>query len=316
MPILNRTNPFFKQNDDTGFGIGSSNGQRFVNRDGTFNVRRQGGSAWNRYSIYNQLISISTGKFIAIILLFFILFNFFYTAIYLALGSNQFTGIAGNSLKEQVIELFFFSTQTFTTVGYGRINPVGLASNIVAAFEALSGLMSFALMTGLLYGRFAKPRANLLFSDIAVVAPYGGITGLMFRLVSSKEFHSLTDLSVKVNVGLQVMEDDKPVYKFFDLDLERNRVDSLPMNFTVVHPINEKSPLWNMNEADMEKADVELYVLVRAYDDVYNATVQQRTSYIFKEIKHGVKFVPMYHESADGSITVIEMDKLNEYRQV
>jgi inward rectifier potassium channel len=316
MPILNRTSPLFKQNDDTGFGIGSSNGQRFVNRDGTFNVRREGGSALNRYSIYNYLLSISTGKFILIILTAFFLINLSFTAIYLAMGSRQFAGIEGNNLWEHAVEIFFFSTQTFTTVGYGRINPVGFIANLAAALEALSGLMSFALMTGLIYGRFAKPRANLLFSDIAVVAPYRGITGLMFRLVSSKEFHSLTDLSVKVNVGLQVMEDDKPVYKFFVLDLERNRVDSLPMNFTVVHPINEKSPLWNMNEADMETADVELYVLVRAYDDVYSATVQQRTSYIFKEIKHGVKFVPMYHESADGSITIIEMDKLNETKSV
>lgn len=316
MALLNRVAPFFKQNNDTGFGLETGNGQRFVNRDGSFNVRRQGVSALNRFSIYNQLLNISTGKFIAIILVSFILFNLFYTAIYMLLGPDQFTGMAGNSRTAQVIELFFFSTQTFTTVGYGRINPVGLTANIVAAVEALSGLMSFALMTGLLYGRFARPRANLLFSDIAVVAPYRGITGLMFRFVSSKDSHALTDIQVKVNVGLQVIEDQKPIFKFFDLDLERSRVDSLPMNFTVVHPIDEKSPLWNMKEADMEKADVELYVLVRAFDDVYNTTVQKRTSYIFREIKHGEKFVPMYHLSADGDVTIIEMDKINETMQM
>jgi inward rectifier potassium channel len=316
MSLGSRRTSFFKQNNDTGFGVGSGNGQRFVNRNGTFNVRRQGGSTWNRYSIYNQLLSISTGKFIGIIFLGFFLINLFFTCIYLALGKAQFTGIDGNTFLAFFIEVFFFSTQTFTTVGYGRINPIGLFSNLVAALEALSGLMSFALMTGLLYGRFARPRANLLFSDIAVVAPYRGITGLMIRFVSSKDAHALTDLSVKVNVGMQVMEDNKPVYKFYDLDLERNRVDSLPMNLTVVHPIDEKSPLWNMHAAEMETADVELYVLVRAYDDVYNAMVQQRTSYIFKEIIHDVKFVPMYHESPDGSITIIELDKLNETKPV
>jgi inward rectifier potassium channel len=316
MSLGSRRTSFFKQNNDTGFGVGSGNGQRFVNRDGTFNVRRQGVSAWNRFSIYNQLLSISTGKFIGIIFLGFFVINFFFTCIYLAFGRAQFNGIEGNTFVSFFIELFFFSTQTFTTVGYGRINPIGLFSNLVAALEALTGLMSFALMTGLLYGRFARPRANLLFSDNAVVAPYRNITGLMFRFVSSKDAHSLTDVSVKVNVGMLVLEESKPVYKFFDLDLERSRVDSLPMNFTVVHPIDEKSPFWNMHAAEMETADVELYVLVRAYDDVYNAMVQQRTSYIFKEIIHGVKFVPMYHESSDGSITNIELDKLNETKPV
>lgn len=312
MAILNRVNPFFKQNNDTGFGFETGNGQRFVNRDGSFNVRRKGVSSWNRVSIYNNLLNISTGKFIAIVLLFFILFNLLFTAIYLAIGVNQFTGITGNSSYERVVELFFFSTQTFTTVGYGRINPVGLLANIVAAAEALSGLMSFALMTGLVYGRFARPKAHLVFSDIAVLAPYRGITGLMFRFVSSKDSHALTDVWVKVSLGMQVAENQKPVFKFFDLDLERNRVDSLPMNFTVVHPIDEKSPLWNMTETDMEKADVELYVQVKAFDDVYNATVQRRTSYIFSEIKHGVRFVPMYHESIDGNFTIIQMEKINE----
>lgn len=311
MAILERMNSFFKQNNDTGFGVGSGNGQRFVNRDGSFNVRLAGGSPWNRFSVYNQLLSMSATKFVVIIVLFFLLLNVCFTTIYVILGKHQFIGIEGHDFVSVLTELFFFSTQTFTTVGYGRINPVGMAANIVAALEALSGLMSFSLMTGLLYGRFARPRAHLLFSNCAVVAPYRGITGLMFRFVSRKEAHALTDLTVKVNLGMMVMDNGQPVFKFFDLDLERNRVDSLPMNFTVVHPITDKSPLWNMNAEDLATADVELYILVRAYDDVYNSIVQQRTSYIFSEIKYGEKFVPMYHEQPDGSTTIVELDKIN-----
>lgn len=312
MALSSKLNPFIKSNNDTGFGNTSSgNTGRFVNRNGSFNVRREGVPYWNKYSIYNQLLSISSAKFVLIVFIFFLLINFFFTLVYLAIGKHQFTGFTETDAMKNYIELFFFSTQTFTTVGYGRINPIGLAANFVAAIEALSGLMSFALMTGLLYGRFARPKANLLFSDIAVVAPYRGITGLMFRFVSSKESHSLTDLSVRVNVGMQVIENEVPVYKFYDLELERNRVDSLPMNFTVVHPLDEKSPLYNYNAADMETADVELYVLVRAFDDVYSSTVQQRTSYIYKEILHEVKFAPMYHESSDGNTTIIDLDKIN-----
>jgi len=317
MASKNRLNPFLRSNNDTGFGNSSAgNTGRFVNRNGSFNVRREGVPVWNKYSIYNQLLSISTSKFVFIVLVFFLAINFLFTLLYLAIGIKQFTGFAETDLLKNYVELFFFSTQTFTTVGYGRINPVGLAANFVAAIEALSGLMSFALMTGLLYGRFARPKANLIFSDIAVVAPFRNMTGLMFRFVSTKESHSLTDVTVKVNVGMQVIENETPVYKFYDLELERNRVDSLPMNFTVVHPLDEKSPLYNYNAADMEAADVELYILVRAFDDVYSSTVQQRTSYIYKEILHSVKFAPMFHESEDGNTTIIDLDKINETKEV
>ncbi len=317
MALRSKLNPFLKSNNDTGFGNASAgNTGRFVNRNGSFNVRREGVPVWNKYSVYNHLLSISSTRFVFIVLVFFLLINFLYTLIYLAIGLHQFTGFAGNDVMKNYTELFFFSTQTFTTVGYGRINPIGFAANFVAAIEALSGLMTFALMTGLLYGRFARPKANLIFSENAVIAPYRGITGLMFRFVATKEFHSLTDLTVRVNVGMQVMENDVPVYKFYDLELERNRVDSLPMNFTVVHPLDEKSPLYNYNAGDMETADVELYVLVRAFDDVYSSTVQQRTSYIFKEILHEVKFAPMYHESEDGKTTIIDLDKLNAMMKV
>jgi inward rectifier potassium channel len=208
-------------------------------------------------------------------------------------------------------EVFYFSCQTFTTVGYGDLHPVSDFANIVASIEAMNGWLTFALFTGLIYGRFARPRPHLRFSEKAVVAPYRGITGLMFRFVSTKESHTLTNVQVTVSLGLQVNENGSPVYRFYDLPLERNHVDSLPMNFTVVHPIDEQSPLWGYSAADLQEADVELFVLVQAFDDVYNATVQQRTSYTFDEIRVGEKFVPMFRESNDKNTTILEVQKLS-----
>jgi len=135
----------------------------------------------------------------------------------------------------------------------------------------------------------------------------------MFRFVSYKDNHVLTNVDIKVNVGLQIEENDKHVFKFFDLNLERSRVDSLPMNWTVVHPIDENSPLTGFSIDDMKAADVELYVLVRAFDDVYSNVVLQRTSYTYEEIKFNKKFKPMYHESDDGKTTILELHKLNEH---
>ena len=223
----------------------------------------------------------------------------------------------GSSAEWQKIkELYFFSTETFTTVGYGRVNPVGDAANFVASIEAMSGFLSFAIATGLIYGRFSKPTAYLVFSEHALVAPYQDKTALMFRFVSYKDNHILTNVDIKVNIGLKVQENGKEVYKYYDLSLERSHVESLPMNWTVVHPIDDGSPFAGFSVEDMKTADVELYVLVRGFDDVYSNMVLQRTSYTFDEIKFNKKFIPMYRESDDGKTTILELHKLNEYKEV
>jgi len=138
----------------------------------------------------------------------------------------------------------------------------------------------------------------------------------MFRFVTTKGSHTLTDVEVIVNLGLLVQENGVGVYKFYSLPLERRRVDNMPMNFTVVHPIDDKSPLQGFSLEDMKQADVEFYVLVKAYDDAYSSSVLQRTSYTYDEIIFDAKFVQMYRESEDGKTTIVELDKLNEYKQV
>ncbi len=232
------------------------------------------------------------------------------------MGVNGFTGLIASDTWQRFKEIFFFSTETFTTVGYGRVNPVGSGVNLVAAIEAMSGLTSFAVVTGLIYGRFAKPKSHIAFSDWALIAPYQDKMALMFRVVSYKDKHNLTDAEIKVNLALQVQENEKSTYKFYELSLERSRVDTLMMNWTVVHPIDENSPLLGLAGEDYKTADVEIYVQVKGFDDVYSTTVIQRTSYIADEIKFNAKFIPMFHESEDGKTTIVELDKLSKYKQL
>lgn len=312
MALRRNINPFSKVNNNTGFGNNANAyGGRFINRDGSFNLKREGAPFWDRFNIYQIMISLPLWKFISAILVFFVCINLIFTGIYFLLGADQLTGLLAQSSWGKFKELYFFSTQTFTTVGYGRINPVGDGANLVASIEALSGLLSFALATGLIYGKFSRPRAHLVFSDHAVIAPFRGGTGLMFRFACYKERHALTDVEVQVNLALKVQENGKSVYRFYDLPLERSRIESLPMNWTVVHHIDERSPLLGFSEEDLKNADVELYVLVRGFDDVYANLVLRRSSYTFDEIKLNRKFVPMYRESEDGKTTILEMHKLN-----
>ena len=317
MALGKKISSIFTSNNDTGFGNSATSfGGRFINKDGSFNLRKEGLPLWERLSLFHTALNMPRWKFITIIVAFFLLINLFYTLVYLIIGSEQFTGMIGQTEWQKFKELYFFSTETYTTVGYGRVNPVGTAANFVASMEAVSGFLSLAIATGLIYGRFSKPKAYLLFTKHGLITPYRDETGFMFRFTPYKDKHSLTNVEVRVNLSLLQPENDKMIYKFYDLPLERSRVDSLPMNFTVVHPIDDNSPLSGFTYEDMKAADVEIYVLVRAFDDVYSATVLQRTSYTYDEIIFNAKFVPMYRESEDRNTTILELHKLNEYRKV
>lgn len=309
-----KIDPRLKINNDTGFGTNAANyGGRFINRDGTFNLRKEGMSFYNRFSTYHKLLNMPRWKFMCLVLLIFFFINFFYALIYFFIGSGQLTGLVATTPWGKFKEAFFFSTETFTTVGYGRVNPVGDGANIVAAIEALNGLLSFAIFAGLMFGRFSRPRSYLIFSDFSLISPFGNGTALMFRFAPYKDNHTLTDVQIRVNVGLKVQMDGSAEYRYYDLNLERSKVESLPMNWTVVHPIDEHSPFLGFTPDDMKAADVELYVLIRGFDDVFSNLVQQRTSYTYQEIIFNGKFVPMYRESEDGKTTILELHKLNEY---
>jgi inward rectifier potassium channel len=314
---LTRRQNLLKDNNDTGFGGNPDNyGGRFVNRDGTFNVRKEGVPFYHRFSLYHTMLNMPSWKFFGTLFTFYLTVNFIFGCIYYFIGSVQFVGVLASNQWQLFKEMFFFSTETFTTVGYGRVNPIGDGANSVAAVESMLGFLSFAIATGLLYGRFSKPKAFLLFSKDALISPYRDGSALMFRFAAYKDHHTMTNVDIKVNAAMLVEENGKTTYKFYDLSLERNHVESLPMNWTVVHPLTPESPLYDFTREDMKKADLEIYVSVRAFDDVYSNIVQQRTSYTYEEILFGRKFVQMYRESDDGRTTIVELQRIHEHKEV
>ncbi|HEX8315339.1 MAG TPA: ion channel [Flavisolibacter sp.] len=312
-----KINPFSKSNPDTGFGTQATNiGGRFVNKDGSFNLKKQGLSFLKRASFYSYLLEISWVKFLGIIILFYLLINVIYTSAYLLIGHHQLQGFLSTTEWGKMKEVFYFSTQTFTTVGYGRINPVSDGADIIASIETMSGWLFFAIVTGLLYGRFTRPKAYIAFSENALISPYKNTMALMFRMVPYKSLHHLSDVKVVVNLSLQLMENGKAEYHFYQLSLERSRIDMFNMNWTVVHPITEDSPLLNFTKADLDNSDAEMLVQVTGFDPIFSNMVMARSSYTYKEFIWGARFKPMYHESEDGATTILDLDKLHEYDKV
>jgi len=302
---------------ETGFGVSSENSAgRFYNRNtDSANVIKKGIGILYRYSWYHTMLAMSRGKFLLFLLGTYILVNFFFAGIYYLIGIEHLAGVQKGSTIKNFSEVFFFSAQTFTTVGYGRISPVGFFASAVSTFEAFLGLLSFALATGLFYGRFSRPRAFLRFSDIGLLAPYKSGTAFMFRMAPYKNNH-LSEVEVKINLAMQLEENGKLVNRFYNLDLEISKINSLALSWTVVHPINEKSPLYNLNHTDMINAKTEALVFVKAFDEVFSNTVVQRFSYIANEIVWGARFLLMYHADAKHGTTILDLNKLNAYENV
>ena len=313
MALLRKISSHAKTEINTGFGVNASDyGGRFVNKDGKANVEKRGISFLQKISWYHSLLAMPRWKFFSVIFIFFIAVNLCFSVVYYLIGIEHLAGAVPSSPAKNFLEVFFFSCQTFSTVGYGRISPVGYGITSVAAFEGFLGPLSFALATGLLFGRFAKPTAYLKFSENALVAPYQGITALMFRVAPYKN-STLLDAEIKVNLGMAVEENGNMVNKFFPLILEFSTVTALTLSWTIVHPITESSPLYKFTEEDFRNTRGEVMVFIKAFDDMFSNTVVARTSYIFKEVVFGAKFKPMYKSSPDHEKTVLHIDQLNAF---
>jgi inward rectifier potassium channel len=200
--------------------------------------------------------------------------------------------------------------QTLTTVGYGSIYPYGFAAHAVAAIEAAMGLMVFALATGLLFSRFSRPTARLVFSDQMIVAPYREQTALEFRLANER---SNVLMEVQANVMLITVEkgpDGNLKRNFTELTLERNQIFFLALTWTIVHPITESSPLWGKTSEDLQRLQAEVLILIKGYDDSFSQTVHTRYSYRWDEVEWSAKFVPAFDVAPEGHI-VLDLEKMS-----
>ena len=303
---------------DLGFGsvVSRESRQRLLNRDGSFNVVRSGLGFFESFAPYHQALTISWWGFFGLVVASYVVINLAFALAYLACGPEALVGTGAQMMGGRFGQAFFFSVETFATIGYGQIAPNGVPANIVVTIEALVGLMYQALATGLLFARFTRPTAALLFSNRAVVAPYGEGQALMFRIVNRRRNEII---QLEAQVLLSAMEPDGRggiVRRYAPLSLERNKVTFFPLSWTIVHPIDGTSPLTGRTLQDLERAQAEVLVLLTGVDEALEQTVHARSSYRSDEIVWNARFRSMFLTEGSGERVAVDISQIHEIEQL
>jgi inward rectifier potassium channel len=296
---------------DLGFGsVMTSQGGRLLNRDGSFNVVREGLDPLRSLSLYHYLLTVSWPRFLAWICVAYLAANAVFALLYTLCGAGALSGTAGLGAAARYPIAFFFSVHTLATIGYGNVSPMGLGANLLVTAESLVGLLSFALASGIVFARFSRPVAWILFSQRALVAPYRGVSAFMFRIVNGRS-NQLTELGARVSVSLGC----DGARRFHDLLLEREKVVLFPLSWTIVHAIDETSPLWGYDAQRLKDEQAEFFITLQGIEETFSMQVHTRTSYTADEVVWGARFSDIFIRRP-GRVVGIDVARLHDYEPV
>lgn len=276
------------------YGFGNTtfaNNQRIINKDGSFNVNRIGLNFFDKFSLFHFMINSKWITFISLVVLGYFLSATFFAMIYYTLGISHFNGVVVLDKISIFLEFFFYSTQTFATVGYGRINPASATASLVSSVDALTGVLYFAIVTGMLFARFSMPKTKILFAENAVVAKYQEGTAIMFRIANQLP-QPLQNASVRV-IASYIMKEQLNPRQYFELQLERNEIVFFATSWTIVHPITEESPFYNLSINAFNELEPEFLMQLKVYDPSYNQDVFINTSYRKEEFEWHKRYAPI-----------------------
>jgi inward rectifier potassium channel len=294
--------PALDEPKDLGFGsvVGGANERRLIERDGRFTARRDGFSKLSYLNGYHAMLTTSWPKFLGVLTLVYLSLNALFASLFLLCGPDALAGMSAESMGGPFLRAFFFSIDTFATIGYGNIYAVGALANWLVTVESVVNILAIALLTGLVFARFARPVAVLLFSEMAVIAPYQGKTGFMFRITNARS-NQLMELEAKV-LFTRLRGKNR---EYTQLKLERTKVVFFPLSWTIVHPIDETSPMFAMTHDDLVDSETEFLILLSGIDETFAQTVHARSSYKAEEIVYGKKFANMFNPvGSDGTISI------------
>jgi len=305
---------------DLGFGVrvAGNSRKRLLNRDGTFNVRRSGREAGHRLAPYHALLGMGWPRFLALLVGFYLIANVVFGFAYVACGPEGLNGPLFAGFPTPVstfLRAFFFSVETFGTIGFGHVSPASLGANAVMTVESIFGLLSVALTAGLVFARFSRPTAAMVYSRYALIAPYQDGHAFMFRCANERS-NQLIEARARLIYSRIEIRNGERVREFSTLPLEYERVAFLALSWTIVHPITRTSPLYGRTARDLVNNEAEFLVLLSAVDETFSQTVHSRTSYRGDEIVWNARFRPMFVETPDEGISGMNLALIHDFEPV
>ena len=296
---------------DLGFGSLAQRGNhRLVNRDGSFAVSREGGRWHRSLTAYHALLTMSWRRFLLMAALTYAGFNLLFGLAYLACGPGAIAGPPPEdpSMGGPVLRAFILAVHTSSTVGYGQLVPASVPAHLVMTVQAFLTLVLVALGTGIVFARFSRPNADLAWSEHAVVAPYRGIRAFMVRVANRRE-NQIVDMQAKLILTLFEERDGKRHRGFYELELERRKVSFLPLSWTIVHPIDESSPLHGLDERSFADCEPEVIVLLQGRDTMTSQDIHDWISYTADEVVFDARFVRIFDPTPEGTVRM-DLDRI------
>jgi inward rectifier potassium channel len=296
---------------DLGFGrvVVQSVRGRFINRDGEPNSKRYGLGAQRTMRLYLAALAAGWPAFLGWMLGTLLLINGFFALAYSALGPGALRGTEQVGLDDPFMRAFTFSVGVFTTTGTAPMYAYGPTANWLVNLESFIGPITLVAAFGIMIARLTRPRMRLAFSESAIIAPYEGGRGLMFRIVNMRP-SDLSAVTARVNLSWYEVIDGVRERNFHELELERNSVELFTLHWTIVHPITATSPLAGITPERLAAAQAEFIVFISALEETFSTRVTKRMSYLWDEVSWDVKFASIFANGPDG-IIAIDVERLS-----
>jgi inward rectifier potassium channel len=264
-------------------------------RIGPLDVTKIGVSRFDLRDPYHLALTASWPSFTIAVLALYAAINILFAVLYAAVP-----GAIGNARPGSIADGFFFSMETLATVGYGQMYPATTYGHIMSVTEIMSGMAFTAITTGLIFVRFSRPRAKILFADHVVVTPYNGMPTLMVRIANGR-MTMLTDLKVRLSALIREHSSEgHSMRRVNDLVLERPSVPMFALTMTMMHRIDEHSPLYGHTAQSLLEGDVRLFLSVEARDTAINSTVHDLKDYRSHDVRFGMRYADAVTVDPDG----------------
>jgi inward rectifier potassium channel len=248
--------------------------------------------------LYHVFLRVGWAQALTGLVAFFLSMNVFFAIIYDLVGGLQ------NATPGSFADAFFFSVQTMATIGYGGIHPVTRVANVVVVAEAITGILSTALVTGMLFAKFSVSNARIVFSSKAVITPMDAVPTLMFRLGNERS-NQIIEAQLRVTLlRTEKSKEGVTFYRMYDLKLSRDRTQAFSRSWSALHVINEESPLYDATPVSLEQQGVQLICGVVGIDDTSLQPVHARHTYEAEDVLFGARHADILSENEDGTITL------------